>query len=41
MVCESCIKKLGKLITPDKWKTGSRNTVGNTLKILYFNWFKN
>ncbi|XP_050446541.1 lysine-specific demethylase 6A-like isoform X2 [Cataglyphis hispanica] len=27
MVCEKCEKKLGKVITPDPWKTGARNTV--------------
>lgn len=26
MVCEKCEKKLGKVITPDPWKTGARNT---------------
>jgi len=26
MVCENCQKKLGKVITPDPWKTGARNT---------------
>ena len=26
MVCEKCQKKLGKVITPDPWKTGARNT---------------
>ena len=25
-------KKLGKVITPDVWKTGARNTTGKTLK---------
>ncbi|XP_076311504.1 cysteine-rich PDZ-binding protein [Tachypleus tridentatus] len=26
MVCEKCQKKLGKVITPDTWKDGARNT---------------
>ncbi|KAI1302347.1 Cysteine-rich PDZ-binding protein [Halotydeus destructor] len=26
MVCSSCQKKLGKVITPDPWKSGARNT---------------
>ncbi|XP_018023017.1 cysteine-rich PDZ-binding protein [Hyalella azteca] len=26
MVCEKCEKKLGKVITPDVWKSGARNT---------------
>ncbi len=26
MVCEKCEKKLGKVITPDVWKAGARNT---------------
>mmetsp|Transcript_21318 Transcript_21318/g.24777 ORF Transcript_21318/g.24777 Transcript_21318/m.24777 type:complete len:99 (+) Transcript_21318:26-322(+) len=26
MVCEGCQKKLDKLIVPDKWKEGARNT---------------
>ncbi|KAH9406890.1 PREDICTED: cysteine-rich PDZ-binding protein-like [Rhagoletis zephyria] len=26
MVCEKCQKKLGKVITPDAWKSGARNT---------------
>ena len=26
MVCEKCQKKLGKVITPDTWKAGARNT---------------
>ena len=28
MVCVKCQKKLDKLITPDAWKEGSRNTTG-------------
>lgn len=28
MVCFKCQKKLDKLITPDSWKEGSRNTTG-------------
>ncbi|KOB71006.1 Cysteine-rich PDZ-binding protein, partial [Operophtera brumata] len=27
MVCDKCEKKLGRVITPDPWKTGARNTV--------------
>lgn len=27
MVCDKCQKKLGKVITPDPWKSGARNTV--------------
>lgn len=26
MVCDSCQKKCGKVITPDPWKSGARNT---------------
>lgn len=26
MVCDKCQKKLGKIITPDPWKAGARNT---------------
>nr|XP_023030422.1 cysteine-rich PDZ-binding protein [Leptinotarsa decemlineata] len=26
MVCDKCQKKCGKVITPDPWKTGARNT---------------
>ncbi|XP_059386918.1 cysteine-rich PDZ-binding protein isoform X3 [Carassius carassius] len=26
MVCEKCEKKLGRVITPDTWKDGARNT---------------
>ena len=26
MVCEKCEKKLSKVITPDPWKSGARNT---------------
>lgn len=26
MVCEKCEKKLAKVITPDPWKSGARNT---------------
>lgn len=29
MVCDKCEKKLGKVITPDTWKSGARNTTGN------------
>eukprot|EP01067_Filipodium_phascolosomae_P007788 Filipodium_phascolosomae@DN639_c0_g1_i1.p1 len=28
MVCDKCEKKLTKIITPDVWKTGSRNVMG-------------
>lgn len=28
MVCGNCQKKLGKIITPDPWKSGARNTTG-------------
>lgn len=27
MVCEKCEKKLGRVITPDPWKNGARNTL--------------
>lgn len=27
MVCADCEKKLGRVITPDPWKAGARNTV--------------
>ncbi|RDD47373.1 Cysteine-rich PDZ-binding protein [Trichoplax sp. H2] len=27
MVCPKCEKKLGKVICPDPWKSGARNTV--------------
>ncbi|ESO07184.1 hypothetical protein HELRODRAFT_156728 [Helobdella robusta] len=26
MVCDKCEKKLGKVVTPDPWKKGARNT---------------
>ena len=26
MVCKDCEKKLGRVITPDPWKSGARNT---------------
>ncbi|CAH1991928.1 unnamed protein product [Acanthoscelides obtectus] len=26
MVCDKCQKKVGKVITPDPWKSGARNT---------------
>ena len=26
MVCDKCEKKLGKVVTPDPWKSGARNT---------------
>ncbi|XP_015773808.1 PREDICTED: cysteine-rich PDZ-binding protein-like [Acropora digitifera] len=29
MVCDKCQKKLGKVITPDPWKAGARNTTEN------------
>lgn len=28
MVCDTCEKKLSKLVVPDKWKDGARNVVG-------------
>ena len=28
MVCSKCQKKLDKLVTPDVWKDGARNTIG-------------
>eukprot|EP00742_Colponemidia_sp_Colp-10_P006646 GILJ01007125.1.p1 GENE.GILJ01007125.1~~GILJ01007125.1.p1 ORF type:complete len:116 (-),score=4.91 GILJ01007125.1:124-432(-) len=28
MVCTKCEKKLAKLVVPDKWKDGARNTTG-------------
>jgi hypothetical protein len=28
MVCSSCESKLSKICVPDKWKEGSRNTLG-------------
>ena len=28
MVCETCEKKLSKVIVPDKWKAGARNVTG-------------
>lgn len=34
MVCGKCQKKLGKVITPDVWKSGSRNTIGKWLDLL-------
>jgi hypothetical protein len=27
MVCKDCEKKLGRVICPDPWKSGSRNTI--------------
>ena len=27
MVCDKCEKKLGRVITPDPWKSGARNTL--------------
>lgn len=27
MVCQDCEKKLGRVITPDTWKSGARNTI--------------
>lgn len=29
MVCDSCQGKLGKVVVPDKWKEGARNTTEN------------
>uniref|UniRef100_A0A3Q3KWD1 Cysteine-rich PDZ-binding protein n=1 Tax=Mastacembelus armatus TaxID=205130 RepID=A0A3Q3KWD1_9TELE len=34
MVCEKCEKKLGKVITPDTWKDGARNTTGEVGLVL-------
>lgn len=34
MVCEKCQKKLGKVITPDPWKAGARNTTGKKVIII-------
>ncbi|TMW64274.1 hypothetical protein Poli38472_012896 [Pythium oligandrum] len=28
MVCDKCEEKLSKLVVPDKWKDGARNTTG-------------
>jgi cysteine-rich PDZ-binding protein len=28
MVCDKCEEKLSKLIVPDKWTDGARNTTG-------------
>lgn len=36
MVCGKCQKKLGKVITPDVWKSGSRNTIGKLNLLLDF-----
>ncbi|EDO33267.1 predicted protein [Nematostella vectensis] len=34
MVCDKCQKKLGKVITPDPWKSGARNnTEGGGRKV--------
>ena len=30
MVCDACEKKLSKVIVPDKWKDGARNTTGGS-----------
>lgn len=36
MVCDKCEKKLGKVITPDVWKSGARNTTeGGGRKVIY------
>jgi hypothetical protein len=39
MVCDSCQSKVKKIIVPDKWKDGSRNSVvkaGKTNKVYFF-----
>lgn len=33
MVCEKCEKKLGRVVTPDPWKAGARNTNESGRKI--------
>ncbi len=43
MVCEKCQKKLGKVITPDPWKSGARNTTeggGRTVGMYWSGIFK-
>ncbi|CAI2191155.1 10716_t:CDS:2 [Funneliformis geosporum] len=37
MVCNKCEKKLSKVICPDKWKDGSRNTAVGTDRKLHEN----
>ncbi|KAG9299649.1 hypothetical protein G9A89_020820 [Geosiphon pyriformis] len=37
MVCKKCEKKLAKVICPDKWKEGSRNTAVGTDRRLHEN----
>ncbi|CAK9293769.1 unnamed protein product [Gordionus sp. m RMFG-2023] len=34
MVCDKCEKKLGKVITPDPWKSGSRNNTEKSGRII-------
>ncbi|KAL7677660.1 hypothetical protein ACOME3_003900 [Neoechinorhynchus agilis] len=34
MVCKKCTKKLGKVITPDPWKLGARNTTESGGRII-------
>lgn len=33
MVCEKCEAKLAKIVTPDPWKSGARNTTEGKLPI--------
>lgn len=33
MVCEKCEKKLSKIVTPDPWKTGAKNTTEGGRKV--------
>ncbi|KAH7832117.1 putative cysteine-rich PDZ-binding protein [Monocercomonoides exilis] len=33
MVCAECEKKLAKLATPERWRSGSRNVVGGGRKL--------
>ena len=37
MVCNDCEKKLGKVITPDTWKAGARNTNGEYVYSMGYN----
>jgi hypothetical protein len=34
MVCEKCQKKLSKIVTPDTWKEGARNTTESGGRII-------
>lgn len=36
MVCEACEKKQSKVIVPDKWKAGARNTNGKNFFFSFF-----